>query len=100
MAVECDWDSTFFSPLSPVQVPSDPPAPKKSKTGDSLHSAIAGEKEKQSSWLRSLSSSSSKVSFLSTNKEFGSKISLYLYLLSLREEKRVHRFKVQNTPQK
>ncbi|XP_060115659.1 ski oncogene [Heteronotia binoei] len=40
------------------RVPSDPPAPKKPKVDDS--SPIAGEKEKQSSWLRSLSNSSSK----------------------------------------
>ncbi|XP_042334510.1 ski oncogene isoform X2 [Sceloporus undulatus] len=42
------------------RVPSDPPAPKKPKTDDSLQSTIVGEKEKQSSWLRSLSTSSSK----------------------------------------
>ncbi|KAJ6658749.1 hypothetical protein lerEdw1_019670 [Lerista edwardsae] len=44
-----------------AQVSSDPPAPKKPKTDDdSLQSPLAVEKEKQSSWLRSLSSSSSK----------------------------------------
>ncbi|XP_053137500.1 ski oncogene [Hemicordylus capensis] len=42
------------------RVPSDPPAPKRPKTDDSLQSPIAVEKEKQSSWLRSLSNSSSK----------------------------------------
>ncbi|XP_054857380.1 ski oncogene [Eublepharis macularius] len=43
------------------RVPSDPPAPKKPKVDDSsLQSPLAGEKEKQSSWLRSLSNSSSK----------------------------------------
>nr|XP_056721313.1 ski oncogene [Euleptes europaea] len=43
------------------RVPSDPPAPKKPKADDSsLQSPVAGEKEKQSSWLRSLSNSSSK----------------------------------------
>ncbi|XP_015266417.1 PREDICTED: ski oncogene [Gekko japonicus] len=43
------------------RVPSDPPAPKKPKVDDSsLQSPITGEKEKQSSWLRSLSNSSSK----------------------------------------
>lgn len=49
--------------LSSFQVPSDPPAPKKPKIDDSLQSPIIGDKEKQSSWLRSLSNSSSKVSF-------------------------------------
>lgn len=43
------------------RVSSDPPAPKKPKTDDdSLQSPVAVEKEKQSSWLRSLSNSSSK----------------------------------------
>ncbi|XP_053256643.1 ski oncogene isoform X2 [Podarcis raffonei] len=42
------------------RVPSDPPAPKKPKIDDSLQSPIIGDKEKQSSWLRSLSNSSSK----------------------------------------
>ncbi|XP_048374519.1 ski oncogene isoform X2 [Sphaerodactylus townsendi] len=43
------------------RVPSDPPPPKKPKAEDSsLQSPVAGEKEKQSSWLRSLSNSSSK----------------------------------------
>lgn len=44
------------------QVPSDPPASKKNKIDDSASQTPAStEKEKQSSWLRSLSSSSNKV---------------------------------------
>uniref|UniRef100_A0A8C6XJ19 Ski oncogene n=1 Tax=Naja naja TaxID=35670 RepID=A0A8C6XJ19_NAJNA len=42
------------------RVPSDPPLPKKPKTDDALQSPLLGDKEKQSSWLRSLSNSSSK----------------------------------------
>ncbi|XP_060550173.1 ski oncogene [Pantherophis guttatus] len=42
------------------RVPSDPPVPKKPKTDDALQSPLLGDKEKQSSWLRSLSNSSSK----------------------------------------
>ncbi|XP_044301179.1 ski oncogene isoform X2 [Varanus komodoensis] len=42
------------------RVPSDPPAPKKLKTDDSLQALVVGDKEKQSNWLRSLSGSSSK----------------------------------------
>lgn len=55
----------FFKNKSsfPFQVPSDPPVPKKPKTDDALQSPLLGDKEKQSSWLRSLSNSSSKVSF-------------------------------------
>ncbi|XP_026549214.1 ski oncogene-like, partial [Notechis scutatus] len=41
-------------------VPSDPPLPKKPKTDDALQSPLLGDKEKQSSWLRSLSNSSIK----------------------------------------
>ncbi|POI35552.1 hypothetical protein CIB84_000695 [Bambusicola thoracicus] len=49
----------FF--LSLFQVPSDPPASKKTKIDDSASQSPAStEKEKQSSWLRSLSSSSNK----------------------------------------
>ncbi|KAM3824335.1 ski oncogene isoform 2-T2 [Vipera latastei] len=43
-----------------ARVPSDPPVPKKPKTDDVLQSPLLGDKEKQSSWLRSLSNSSSK----------------------------------------
>lgn len=51
-----------FSCLSLFQVPSDPPASKKPKIDDSASQSPAStEKEKQSSWLRSLSSSSNKV---------------------------------------
>ncbi|XP_061456515.1 ski oncogene isoform X2 [Rhineura floridana] len=42
------------------RVSADPPAPKKPKTDDSLQLPIIGDKEKQSNWLRSLSSSSNK----------------------------------------
>uniref|UniRef100_A0A8D0DNU9 Ski oncogene n=1 Tax=Salvator merianae TaxID=96440 RepID=A0A8D0DNU9_SALMN len=42
------------------KVATDPPAPKKPKTDDSLPPPVVGDKEKQSSWLRSLSGSSSK----------------------------------------
>lgn len=51
-----------FSCLSLFQVSSDPPASKKLKIDDSASQSPAStEKEKQSSWLRSLSSSSNKV---------------------------------------
>ncbi|XP_009074501.1 PREDICTED: ski oncogene, partial [Acanthisitta chloris] len=50
-----------FSYLSLFQVSSDPPASKKPKIDDSAsQSPASAEKEKQSSWLRSLSSSSNK----------------------------------------
>ncbi|XP_063173361.1 ski oncogene isoform X2 [Candoia aspera] len=42
------------------RVPSDPPVPKKLKVDDALQSPLLGDKEKQSSWLRSLSNSSNK----------------------------------------
>ncbi|XP_067329049.1 ski oncogene isoform X2 [Anolis sagrei] len=42
------------------RAPCDPPAPKKPKTDDSLQSPVVGDKEKQSNWLRSLSTPSSK----------------------------------------
>ncbi|XP_074874298.1 ski oncogene isoform X2 [Carettochelys insculpta] len=47
--------------VSQRKVPSDPPASKKPKIDDSAsQSPTSGEKEKQSSWLRSLSGSSNK----------------------------------------
>ncbi|XP_025941239.1 ski oncogene isoform X2 [Apteryx rowi] len=52
------YGSAFFSDAN---VPSDPPASKKPKIDDSASQSPAStEKEKQSSWLRSLSSSSNK----------------------------------------